>query len=85
METMIGFIAGYLVGAKDGPSGLARVRRSLEAIRASPELRRLTAEAVGVAGAVVRQASRRGLSSTVSGLAKMLVPDSEPTRTPTAP
>jgi hypothetical protein len=84
METMIGFIAGYLAGAKDGPAGLARVRRSLEAIRSSPQLRRLTAEAAGIAGSIVRQGARRGLSGTVSELVKMLVPDPEPTRTPTA-
>ena len=37
METMIGFIAG-LPGRRRGRAGLARVRKSLEAIRTSPEL-----------------------------------------------
>jgi hypothetical protein len=76
METMIGFIAGYLVGAKDGPSGLARVRTSVEAIRTSPEFRRLAAEGVGLAGVVLRQASRRGLSGTVGEITKLLTGES---------
>lgn len=73
METMIGFIAGYLVGANDGPAGLARVRKSLEAIRTSPEVRRLAAEATGIAGAVVRQVSRRGVAGSVSDVTGILV------------
>jgi hypothetical protein len=41
METVIGFIVGYLVGTSHGRAGLAKVRTSAEAIRTSPELRRL--------------------------------------------
>lgn len=78
---MIGFIAGYLVGAKGGPSGPAQVRKSLEAIRTSPELQRLAAETTGIAWSVPRQASRRGLSGTVSEIAKILTPEPAATRT----
>jgi hypothetical protein len=81
METMIGFIAGYLVGAKDGPFGPDRVRKSLEAIRRSPELRRLAAEGTGAAGSVLRQASRRGLASTIGEILKMLTPEPAGPRT----
>ena len=84
-ETTIGFIAGYLAGANAGPAGLARVRKSVEAIRTLPGLRRLAAEAASVAGSVLRQASRRGLSGTVSEITKLLVPEPGPTRTSTTP
>jgi hypothetical protein len=82
METMIGFIAGYLVGAKDGKEGLARLRKSLDEIRTSPELRRLATEAMGIAGVVARSASRRGLTGIAGEVTGRLVgrPDSEDAR-----
>ena len=60
METVIGFIVGYLVGTSHGRAGLAKVRTSVEAIRTSPELRRLAGEATGIAGIVLKQATRGG-------------------------
>ena len=36
METLIGFIAGYLVGTREGKAGLARLRESVDSIRRSP-------------------------------------------------
>jgi len=57
METIIGFIAGYLTGVSEGRDGLQRARKSLEAIRTSPELRRMVGEAVGVTQAVVSRAT----------------------------
>jgi hypothetical protein len=66
METVIGFIAGYLVGTSHGRAGLAKVRSSVEAIAASPELRRLAADGAGIAGVVVKQATSRGVAGTVS-------------------
>lgn len=62
METIIGFIAGYLVGSREGRAGLQRLRESVDAIRHSPEVRRLAGEAVTVAGSIAQQASSRGLS-----------------------
>jgi hypothetical protein len=53
METIVGFVAGYLVGSREGREGLARIRSSWHAIRTSPELRRLAGEAMTVAGATV--------------------------------
>ena len=38
METLVGFVAGYLAGCKDGPDGLARLRSSAQAILKSAEL-----------------------------------------------
>ena len=64
METVVGFVAGYLVGTREGRAGLARMRSSWQSIRTSPELRRLVGEAIAVAGATVSRASagREGLS-----------------------
>jgi len=72
METIIGFIAGYLTGVSEGRDGLQRARKSLEAIRTSPELRRMVGEAVGVTQAVVSRAAKGGLGSTVSSVAEMI-------------
>jgi hypothetical protein len=57
METIIGFAAGYLVGSKDGPDGLRRLRASLEAILTSKETKRLTSQALTLAGGIARQVS----------------------------
>jgi hypothetical protein len=63
METLVGFIAGYLIGTRDGREGLDRLRSSWRSIRTSPEVRRLAGEARPVVEAVVRQAAsgRSGL------------------------
>ena len=73
METVIGFIAGYLVGTSHGRAGLAKVRSSVEAIRTSPELRRLAADGAGVAGAAMKQATRRGVASAATEAASRLI------------
>ena len=72
METIIGFAVGYLVGSRDGKNGLERARASLQAIRNSPEAKRLTAEAIGVAGSVLKQVSARGIGQTVGGVADLI-------------
>ena len=66
METVIGFVVGYLVGTSHGRAGLAKVRTSAEAIRTSPELRRLAGEATGIAGIVLKQATSRGMAGAAS-------------------
>jgi len=73
METIMGFVAGYLAGAQGGRDGLERLRTSLKAIRASPEARRLAAEALSLAEMVARRASSQGLGGTVGGVTDMLV------------
>ena len=77
MEALIGFVAGYLAGCKDGPDGVKRLRASAEAILSSAEFRRLSAEAMGFAEVAVRRAAsgRRltGLSGTVGTVTDMLV------------
>jgi hypothetical protein len=76
METIVGFVAGYLVGTRHGREGLERLRASLQSIKSSPEVRRLAAEAVAVAETAVRQASSggiKGLGGTVGGVTDILV------------
>jgi hypothetical protein len=55
METLIGFVAGYLVGTKQGRDGLAKVSEPIDAIRRSPEVRQLLVAGASVAGSAVRQ------------------------------
>jgi hypothetical protein len=76
METIVGFVAGYLVGTRQGREGLERLRSSWNSIRTSPEVRKLAAEAVTIAEIAVRQASSgglKGLSGTVGGVTDILV------------
>jgi hypothetical protein len=76
METLIGFVAGYLTGCKDGENGVKRLRASAEAIVSSDEVKRLAAGAVSAAEAAMRRAAsgRRlsGLSGTVGTVADVL-------------
>jgi hypothetical protein len=65
METIIGFVAGYLVGTREGKAGLERLKTSWHAIRSSPEVRKLMTDAVSMAEQVVRQAPVGGLGGTV--------------------
>jgi hypothetical protein len=69
METIVGFVAGYLVGVREGRDGLERLRSSWHAIRTSPEARKLAGEAVTLAGATLRRASagRQGLDIKTLG------------------
>jgi hypothetical protein len=74
METIVGFVAGYLVGTRDGREGLERLRSSWHAIRTSPEVRKLAGEAMTVAEMAVRRGSGRGnIGGAVSEVTDMLV------------
>jgi hypothetical protein len=68
METIVGFVAGYLVGTREGRDGLERLRSSWHSIRTSPEVRKLALEAVSVAEMAVRQVSGGGSLSSLGGL-----------------
>lgn len=73
METILGFVAGYLAGSRDGKDGAKRLRESLEAIISSPEVRRIAGEAMTVAEAAARRATAgRSLSDTVGTVSEML-------------
>jgi hypothetical protein len=77
METIIGFVAGYIAGCQDGPDGVKRLRAAAADIMSSDEVRRLMAEAMSVAGGLVSRAmsgrSLGNLSGTVEGVTDMLV------------
>jgi hypothetical protein len=72
METVIGFVAGYLLGAGDGKDGLERLKSSARSIWNSPEARRVAAEAVTVARAAVSQVSERALGRDAGDLTDAL-------------
>jgi hypothetical protein len=77
METIIGFVAGYIAGCQDGPDGVRRLRATAAEIMKSDGVKRLTAEAMSFAGVLVsRAASGRSLgnlSGTVGSVTEMLV------------
>jgi hypothetical protein len=73
METIVGFVAGYLVGTRQGREGLERLRASLQSIKNSPEVRKLAAEAVAAAETAVRQASSGGIRGLGDGVTELLV------------
>ena len=72
MEAIIGFVAGYLTGSRDGQAGLDRLRTSWHAIRTSPEVRRLAGEAAAIAEVTVRRAASGGLSGTLGGVTDLI-------------
>ena len=63
METIIGFVVGYMVGAREGKGGLERLKVSVNAIISSPEARRMVSEAIAVAQPVIQRASGVGLGN----------------------
>jgi hypothetical protein len=65
METIIGFVAGYLVGAREGKAGLERLKTSWRAITSSPEVRKMASDAIVLAEQVVKRAPVGGISGTV--------------------
>lgn len=73
MEALIGFIAGYLVGSREGKAGLDRLRESVDAIRRSPDVRRIAIEAISVAQSAAQDGSRRGFGGIGAGMARALI------------
>jgi len=73
METIIGFVAGYLIGTKDGKDGLNRIKSSLRDIAQSPEARRLAGEAMKMASSIMGRGSARGAAKTAGGLARVVI------------
>jgi hypothetical protein len=67
METVIGFIAGYIAGAQEGKDGVQRLRHSLQEIAGSAEVRRLAAEALTMAEALAKRAASGSGFGSLSG------------------
>jgi len=72
METVIGFVAGYLVGTADGKDGLARLRSSCRSIWNSAEARRLASEALTVARFAASKAAENSAGWNAADLADVL-------------
>jgi hypothetical protein len=73
METIVGFVAGYLVGTREGKDGLERMRSSWHSIRTSPEVRQLAADAITLVETAVRQRSGRSGIGGLGNVTDMLV------------
>jgi len=80
METIIGFIAGYLTGVSQGRDGMERARKSLDAIRTSPEVRRMVADGVGLAQGILGLVAKNGLSGVASGVGEIITGGVAPSR-----
>jgi hypothetical protein len=65
METIVGFVAGYLVGTREGKAGLERLKTSWRAIASSPEVRKMASDAMAMAEQVVRRVPAGGISAAV--------------------
>lgn len=72
METVIGFVAGLVVGSREGKEGLERLRSSWQAITRSPEVRRMAGEALSVAGQVAQRATASGLGGAGETIVRAL-------------
>lgn len=68
METLIGFMVGYVLGTRQGRDGLRAVRQSVEAIRNSPEARELLAGGVSVAGSMAKQLLSGGAAPMIANV-----------------
>lgn len=73
METLIGFAIGYMIGTRQGQDGMRRALESLDAIRNSPEVRKMVAGGAGVAGSMVQQLLGSGVGAVVGGTVETLV------------
>ena len=65
METIVGFVAGYLVGTREGKAGLERLKTSWRAITSSPEVRKMASDAIVMAEQVAKRAPTGGISGAV--------------------
>lgn len=68
METLIGFMVGYVVGTRQGRDGLRTVRQSVDAIRHSPEVRELLSGGVSVAGGMAKQLLSGGAGPMIANV-----------------
>jgi hypothetical protein len=80
METLVGFMVGYLVGTRQGRDGMRRTRESFDAIRTSPDVRQLVATGAAIAGSTAKQLLSGGagpLLAAVSRRAAVLMNDED--------
>jgi len=65
METIIGFVAGYLVGTREGKAGLERLKASWRGITSSPEVRKMASDAIVMAEQIVKRVPAGGIGGAV--------------------
>jgi hypothetical protein len=65
METIVGFVAGYLVGTREGKAGLERLKTSWRAITSSPEVRKMASDAIVMAEQVIKRVPAGGIGGAV--------------------
>jgi hypothetical protein len=70
METLIGFVAGFVVGSQYGRDGMAKLRESWAAISTSPEVRQLVMTGASMAGNAVREV----MNGNIVKVAKQFMP-----------
>lgn len=68
METLIGFMIGYVVGTRQGRDGLRKVRDSVDAIRNSPEVSQMVSGGISVAGSMVKQVLSGGAGPLIANV-----------------
>lgn len=68
METLIGFVIGYMVGTRQGRDGLQKTRESFDAIRSSPEVRQLVATGASIAGSTMKKLLSGGAGPMLGGV-----------------
>ncbi|HEY1916384.1 MAG TPA: hypothetical protein VGH27_12490 [Streptosporangiaceae bacterium] len=73
METVIGFVIGYLVGASEGKGGVERLKASVSAIISSPEAHNLIGQAIQIAEPMVRQAGSGAIGGIGGNVVRQLV------------
>jgi hypothetical protein len=75
VEVVIGFVAGYLVGTRQGRQGMQHALESAQAIWASPETKRLLSEGLASFETVAAPAMDRmgGKSSRRSALISSII------------
>ena len=67
METLIGFVVGFMVGTQQGRDGLARMRSSVDAIRNSPQTRQAVVTGIAIAGSAAKQVLGGGAGAVLTG------------------
>ena len=72
METLIGFVIGYVVGTRQGREGLQKAREALDAIRNSDEVRQMVVTGAAVAGGAVKQVLGGGAGAVLTGVVDAL-------------
>jgi hypothetical protein len=70
METIIGFVVGYVVGTRQGRDGVKQILAAVDGIRNSPETRDLVLTGVAIARSTLSGGAGAILNGAVHAVAK---------------